>query len=78
MVYCRNEIVPGIEVVENRFGTIVWLNIDKLFFHTESDIYLCGVYIWGEDSPAYNVVNVDLFECVQEIINYLNQGVPYS
>lgn len=30
---------------------------------------MCGVYIWGEDFPAYNVVNVDLFECFQEDIN---------
>ena len=40
-----------------------------LVFRTESDIFLCGVYIWGEDSPAHNVINVDLFDCVQEDIN---------
>ena len=25
--------------------------------------------MWGEDYPAHNVANVDLFDCVQEDIN---------
>ena len=29
VVYCRNEIVPGIEVVKNSFDVIVWLRLDK-------------------------------------------------
>ena len=44
--------------------------MDKKYFHIEDDIYVCGVYLWGEESPAYNIVNVDLFDIIQNDINY--------
>jgi len=31
---------------------------------------VCGAYIWGLDSPAYNVVTIDLFETLESDITY--------
>ena len=60
----------GVEIILNRHDTIVWLKLDKVFFKLETDIYLSGVYLWGENSPAYNVVNVDLFDLLQQDIEH--------
>ena len=41
-----------------------------MFFETDNDIYLCGIYLWNEDSPAYDVVNVDLFDILENNISF--------
>ena len=48
------------------FDTLIWVKLD----HIENYIYLCGVYLWGEDSPAYNTVNVDLFDYICNDFNH--------
>ena len=36
---------------------------------------MCGCYIWCEDSPAYNVVNVDFFDILEnDIASYNYRG----
>ena len=32
MVYCENEIVPGVEIVKNQYDAILWLKLDKYSF----------------------------------------------
>ena len=34
---------------------------------------MCGAYIWGEDSPAYNTVDVDLFETLENDISFFQE-----
>ena len=38
------------------------MKLDSVFFKTLHDIYLCGLYMWSDVSPANTVENVDLFE----------------
>ena len=59
--------------MKTHHDTIIWLKLDHNFFSLTKDIYLCGSYIWGVDSPAYNVVNCNLFELLESDINYFNQ-----
>ena len=54
------------------------LKLKKDFFQFSEDIYLSGVYIWCENSPAYNVHNVDLFQVLEDDINFFsNIGSVY-
>ena len=32
VVYCENEIVPGVEIVKNQYDANVWLKLDKYSF----------------------------------------------
>ena len=68
VLYYKETIQQGISVVRTHIDTIIWIKLDHIFFNTDSDIYICGVYLWGEDSPAYNITNVDLFEIIQSDI----------
>ena len=68
--YFKHELKHGIEIVKNVYDTIIWIKLEKTFFDLQEDIFICGSYIWGEDSPAYNVHNVDLFELLEDYINY--------
>ena len=59
-------------MVKSSYDTIVWLRLDKDSFCFENDVYLCSVYVWCQDSPMYNNVNVDLFDEIGNDINYFD------
>ena len=67
-LYIRNSIVNGVSVVRNHFDSVIWLKLDQSFFHLDSDVFVSGIYIWPENSPMYNVVNVDFFTLLQNDI----------
>lgn len=48
------------------------------FFKNEIDIHLFCIYLWNEDAPAYDVVNVDFFHILETDISYYdNLGDVY-
>jgi hypothetical protein len=78
VLYFKESLKPGIEVVRTHYDTIIWLKLNRHFFHFESDVYICGLYIWCQDSPAYSVVPVDLFDILQnDIYDFENLGSVY-
>ncbi len=42
-------------------------------FKLDRDIYLCGTYIWCEDSPAYGVINTDFFDLIENDIDKFDE-----
>ena len=62
IVYVRNEIKDGIAVVKNQY-TIIWLKCNKNIFDISADYYV-GV----ENSPVYTVIDVDLYDVLQNDI----------
>jgi len=62
VIYVKDHLKNGIEILRNHYDTIIWLKLNHEFFNMASDVYICGSYIWGEDSPVYNTINVDLFD----------------
>ena len=73
--YIKEQIKYGVEIVRMHHDTIICIKLDKTFFSLKQDIYVGGVYVWGEDSPVYNMFNVDLFDIVQnDIMNFENSG----
>jgi len=62
-VFYREELHDGITSEKNIHDTIIWLKLDKTFFHLENDNCICGVYLWCEESPMYNL---DLFDAYEE------------
>ncbi len=74
-MYVRNEISNGVKVVKNAHDTLIWLKLDQQFFNTVNDLYVCGVYMWGDDSPANQHVPDNLFDILQDDINFFsNKG----
>ncbi len=52
---------------------MVWLKLDRSFFSLDHDIYICGAYMWGEDSPANNTIDTALFELLQADVNHFEK-----
>lgn len=78
VVYLKESVKDGVTIVRNHYDSVIWLKVDKSFFHTTSDVYLCGVYIWPEESPMYNIFNVDLFDVIQnDVYEFENKGCIY-
>ena len=59
-IYIKQSITKGISIVKNYQDAIVWLKLDKLYFNLTEDIFLASVYIWPENSPMYNIFNVNI------------------
>ena len=49
ILYYREHLKHGIEVVINNYDTIIWIKLKHDFFNLENYIYICGAYIWGND-----------------------------
>lgn len=73
MLFIRDIILLGVSVVKNQFDTLIMLKLDKCFFNFQSDIYLCCLYLWPDDSPAARIFDVDLFDVFAEDILYYEQ-----
>jgi exonuclease III len=74
-LYLKDSIANGASIVENHSDSIVWLKLDKQFFRMDEDVFLAGIYLWGEKSPAYNFVNIDFFQVLQnDIALFQKQG----
>lgn len=69
-MYFKDTLKDGITIVRNHFDTLIWIKLDATFFRFDKDVYICGAYLWGENSPAYNVVNVDLYDVLESDIDF--------
>ena len=64
--------------LKNDHDSVIWLKLDKHFFKTHDDRYIVAIYIPPENSPVYNVTDVDLFRKLEiEIGLYLQRGEVY-
>ena len=72
VVFIRESVLPGVQIVRSHFETIIWLKICKRFFKLYEDVYIAGVYVWGESSPMYREHNVDLFYVLQDDVYYFD------
>jgi len=68
----KESLQDGIEIVKNHADSVIWIKLDKDFFHLHDDVYICGGYLWGEESPAYNTVNIDFFDILEEDMTYFS------
>ena len=65
----RRRLQPKLKEAK-RAGKRAWIAYDTLYIDgREEDMYICGSYIWGINSPVYNCVNVDLFNILENDIN---------
>ena len=74
VLYYREHLKDGIEIVKNNHDTIIWIRLKHDFFNIEKDMYICGAYVWGADSPAYNTIDVDLFEILENDISLFQES----
>ena len=69
----KKSLEPGIKIVRNNHDTLIWIKLDKQFFKFDEDLYLCGVYMWGENSPISQITGIDLFQTLQDDIFYFEK-----
>ena len=78
MFYCREDLWPGVHIVKTHFDSIVWMRLNSDYFELENDIYLCASYIWGDNSPAHNIVDSDLFDILEnDILQFQSKGAVF-
>lgn len=70
VLYVKDCIKRGVTIARSHHDTIIWLRLDKHYFSFDKDMYICGAYIWGDDSPANVHVDVDLFKLLQDDITH--------
>ena len=73
LLYYKEDLKEGIKIIKNDYNTIIWVKLDHKFFKLENDVYICGTYIWGEESPMYNICDVDLFEIIENDVSFFSE-----
>ena len=75
IVYIKDFIRNGVKLIQNTIDCIIWLKLDKNYFHIDDDIYICFTYIAPESSPVHNMYNVDIFDQLeQDIVLFSQRG----
>ena len=73
-ILAKHIIRPGIKLVENTEG-FLWFKLDKNFFQTDNDIFLCGVYIPPENTTKNILAKTDYFGNFEKaILKYKEKG----
>lgn len=64
--------------MKNDLDTLIWFKLEKSFFKTVNDRYVLVAYIPPENSPVYNILDIDLFSKIEtEINSYSEIGEVY-
>ena len=66
IIYIKDTIRPGIKLVKNEIDCLVWIMLDKNFFHMENDWYLAITYIPPESSNYHTLYDIDIFSKLEE------------
>lgn len=78
IIYVKNELRDGVKLVKNDLDTLIWFKLEKSFFKTVNDRYVLAAYIPPENSPVYNILDIDLFSKIEtEINSYSEIGEVY-
>lgn len=62
IIYYKQKYFGYIKLISINTNGLVWIKLDKTFFGTDNDIYICSCYIPPEDSNVYKNINSQLFE----------------
>ena len=77
-LFYKESLHDGITIERNTANSVIWIKLNCEFFKSETDIFIGGAYIWPEDSPAYNVVDIDFFDILENDVNDFSQlGTVY-
>ena len=65
-----SHLTKGVSIIRNS-QDYIWSRLDKVFFNTEEDIFLCSCYIPPCDSPYFNP---DTFSDLANDINFFQRN----
>jgi hypothetical protein len=61
VVYIKNYLRPGAKIIEQTCSELVWLKLEKKYFHIGKDIYLAFTYITPSNSTYTRRAVLDVF-----------------
>lgn len=75
IVYVKNSLKDGVSRVHSASDDLLWLKLNKNFFKTEKDIFLCTTYIAPSNSTYFTWQNIDTLDILErEIDKYSSCG----
>ena len=66
-IFIKKEIKKGVKFVQKSEG-FIWVKLEKKFFNTPEDIFLCAAYIPPQYSVSKATIKVNFFETLKENI----------
>lgn len=70
VVFIKDALHKGIQLVLSDSDGIMWFKLDKEFFSFEDDLYLCCAYLPPEKFQVYNVISNN-----EHIFDKLSQNI---
>jgi hypothetical protein len=72
-IVCKDTLITGVRVLEQNVNGVIWITLDKTFFNTDADTYMCVLYILPPGSPTIVRDYLDFFEILEDgIAKYEN------
>ena len=59
IIYYRQELGKGVCKLASDTTDIIWVKLDRLFFGTNKDIYICAAYISPQNSSSNSGISLD-------------------
>lgn len=70
IIYIKDSVRKGIKLIKNDIDCLLWLKVDKNYFHIDEDIYIAVTYIAPENSPIHNLYEVEIFKTIEDDISF--------
>ena len=71
IVYIRNDVVPGFELLDEDPHDCMWFKIKKSYFKLPRDVILCVCYVVPQGSSSQGEIECDTFDkIINRILEY--------
>ena len=73
--FIKQSLLKGTEQIKSTIDDCLWIVLDKNFFNTDSNLYICCCYLPPSNSKVIGHLNVDVHDILQtEILRYQSKG----
>jgi len=66
VILFKNKFTRGVTKIKSMNSDLLWMKLDKNFFHLQNDIYLCNCYIPPQNSVVFKNNNNTHFDTLQK------------
>ena len=72
VIFYKKRLSQYIKIVKCCADSMIWLKFDKSFMLNTTDLYMCAIYIPPDRNVFYRKYICDVFEILQEQIEYFS------